>query len=94
MRTLLVAILALTATPALPQPTCAPREAVTHMLETNHGERQQWRGLDANGMMVEVFANPETGTWTILVSGPEGASCLVAHGSDAGANWQAPGEAL
>ncbi len=37
-------------------------------------------GLAANNGVVEVFASPETGTWTIIVTLPDGQTCLVASG--------------
>ena len=45
--------------------------------------------------MIEVYSSDETGTWTILVTRPDGTSCLLA----AGQRWEqdvqpisAPGE--
>jgi hypothetical protein len=32
--------------------------------------------------VIEIFANAESGTWTITVSLPDGATCLVASGSN------------
>ena len=40
--------------------------------------RSVWGG----GAMVETFASLETGTWTIVVTPPEGLSCLVSSGTD------------
>ena len=48
------------------------------------GETRVGVGLAANGAMLEVFASDETGTWTIAVTSPGGATCLVASGTD----WQ------
>ena len=31
-------------------------------------------------MIFELFASPETGSWTILATHPEGRSCVVAVG--------------
>jgi hypothetical protein len=30
--------------------------------------------------LVELFASPETGSWTILVTRPDGVTCLLAAG--------------
>lgn len=49
-------------------------EAVT-WLEAQFDERVIGRGLAEDGrVMSEVFAGPK-GTWTLLVSTPEGSSC-------------------
>ena len=54
------------------------------------GESRQSIGLGADNAVVEVFASPETGTWTITVTRPGGPTCMVASG-DA---WEAVAEAL
>jgi len=64
--------------------SCANREMIVDRLETKYGESRQSAGLNQNNGMVEVFASTETGTWTILVTMPNGMSCLMA----AGKAWQ------
>jgi hypothetical protein len=59
---------------------CAERARAVQFLETDYGETAQSRGLSAEGLMVEMWANPETGTWTMLVTGPDGVSCIIADG--------------
>lgn len=51
------------------------------VLSENHGEFRHTSGFDNRGMLVEMWGNPETGSWTALVTHPEGMSCVVAHGS-------------
>ena len=75
--------------------SCANRDLIVDRLETKYGERRQSAGLNQNNGMVEIFASDDTGTWTILVTMPNGMSCLMA----AGKAWQgetaaveAPGE--
>jgi hypothetical protein len=63
------------------QSNCAPREVVVERLATGYGETRHSIGLAANNSMLEVFASLETGTWTITVTTPGGATCLVASGS-------------
>ena len=79
---LLTCIIAfLIATPASSQGRlCAKREDVVKQLATVHGEHRKSVGLQKNARVMETFANPETGTWTIIVSLPTGLSCLVAAG--------------
>lgn len=64
--------------------SCANRDMIVERLETKYGESRQSAGLNQNNGMVEVFASTKTGTWTILVTMPNGMSCLMA----AGKAWQ------
>lgn len=59
---------------------CAPRAAVLGILATNHGEGLRAIGVAANNMVMEVFANRETGTWTILVTTATGVTCMITSG--------------
>ena len=38
-------------------------------------------GLVGTAQVMEIFTNPETGTWTITASLPDGVMCLVASGA-------------
>ena len=81
---MLASVLLLSPGGARAQDGCMPRDEAVAWLETRFGERAIGRGLANEGrVMVEVFAGPE-GTWTLLVSTPEGGSCIVADGLD----WQ------
>lgn len=64
--------------------SCAERNLIVDRLSTKYGETRQSAGLNQNNGMVEVFASDDTGTWTILVTMPNGMSCLMA----AGKAWQ------
>lgn len=59
---------------------CAPRDEIIKQLKVKHGETRQVVGLQRNFRVMETYANPETGTWTIIVSNPNGVACLVAAG--------------
>lgn len=59
---------------------CAPRAVVVEHLATKFGESRQMVGLGGNTTMVEVFASTESGTWSIIVTRPDGITCLVASG--------------
>ncbi|GAA0284762.1 hypothetical protein [Rhodovulum strictum] len=71
-------------------PQCAPRDAVMAALAEQYGEARQALGLAANNAVVEVHANPETGTWTITGTLPSGVTCLIASGEA----WQSVNESL
>jgi len=75
------ALLGTIALPARAQPqNCAPREVVVDRLADRFGETRHSMGLGANNAMVEVFASPISGTWTITVTTAQGITCLVASG--------------
>ena len=69
---------------------CAPRDAVIERLAGVYGEARQSIGLGEQGMVIETFANADTGTWTITVTTPNGLTCLVASGQ----SWEELAEAL
>ncbi len=75
----LTALLALT-TAASAQQNCGPRAVVVEHLTENFGESRQTIGMGQDGQVVEVYASTETGSWTIIVTLPNGSSCLVAAG--------------
>ena len=58
---------------------CGPRDQVVQHLTESFGETRQSIGLGADNAVIEVFTS-ETGSWTITVTYPNGATCLVASG--------------
>ncbi|MBN2906614.1 MAG: hypothetical protein JXJ18_07900 [Rhodobacteraceae bacterium] len=90
-RALALALLILpTTAPAQTPPQCGPRADVLATLAARYGEARQALGLAANSAVVELLANPETGSWTIIATLPSGISCLIASGEA----YQALAEAL
>lgn len=61
---------------------CAPRDAMVEGLASRYGESRHGIGLVANNAVMELFASDETGTWTILITLPNGLTCLVASGEN------------
>jgi len=61
---------------------CASRSDFVAFLKDHFGEVEVGQGLSNRGHLVEVFVSP-AGSWTILLSQPDGRSCLV----DAGEAW-------
>lgn len=59
---------------------CGKRDTIVQRLQEKYGETRQSMGLQRNNGVVEIFASPESGTWTILVTMPNGMTCLVAAG--------------
>ena len=59
---------------------CAKRTVMVEKLNERFGESRQSVGLTPGGQAIEVFAHPGTGTWTILLTLPNGTSCMMASG--------------
>ncbi|WP_119838194.1 hypothetical protein [Pseudooceanicola algae] len=59
---------------------CAPRDVVLKRLASGYGETRQSIGIGSNNSMMEVFASPESGSWTITVTSAKGITCLIASG--------------
>ncbi len=63
------------------QPTvCRPRNDVLALLATKYGEAQVAVGVTTRGNLVEVLTTSDGRTWTIILTTPQGLSCLVASG--------------
>jgi hypothetical protein len=81
---LMPAVLTMSALPAAAQapgqaPQCGAREAVLERLSDKYDERPVSIGVTATGSLLEVLASPE-GSWTIVVTVPNGPTCLVSSG--------------
>ncbi len=81
----LIAGLALFATAAAAQtsqgrPQCNNRDEVLNLLAQKYKEAPVASGVTNNGGLVEVLTDAKGGTWTIIVTTPQGVSCLVAAG--------------
>jgi predicted methyltransferase len=59
---------------------CAQRAKVIERLAEKYGETLQSVGMQSNNGVLEVYASEETGSWTILVTSPDGTACLIAAG--------------
>lgn len=69
----------LSALPAAAQDACASRDAVLRTLTEKYGEEQVGAGLAGN-YIFEIWASEETGTWSVLRTGTNGVSCILASG--------------
>jgi hypothetical protein len=73
--------------PAVAQPippNCAERDLVVERLESTFGEAFAGGGLQSDTQLLEVWRSPEQGTWTLLMTGADGLTCVVASGT----HWQ------
>ncbi|GAB4231438.1 MAG: hypothetical protein Tsb0032_37640 [Kiloniellaceae bacterium] len=66
--------------PAAAQPaTCGARDALLERLSARFEEQPVSLGVTATGSLLEVLASP-SGSWTIIVTIPNGPTCLVSSG--------------
>jgi hypothetical protein len=65
---------------------CADRETMLRRLEVEYGAARQGWGLRGNGSVMEVWAVPATGEWTLVQSYADGRTCIVAIGE----SWENP----
>lgn len=65
------------------QAYCDVRTKVLALLDAGYGEQRIATGLASTGNVVEVLISSD-GTWTILLTKPDGIACVVAVGEE----WQ------
>ena len=65
---------------AAAQSACNPRTDVLGHLAKKYGEAPVAIGVTNKGGLVEVLTTGDGNTWTIIVSMPNGTSCMVAAG--------------
>jgi hypothetical protein len=63
---------------------CSPRQDVLDQLASKFKEAPVAVGLANNGGLLELLTAGDGTTWTIIITMPNGVSCLVAAGED----WQ------
>ena len=73
------------ASPAMGQMICNQRAVVLEHLAKKYQETPIAAGVTNTGGLVEVLTDHKGDTWTIIVTTPQGMSCLVA----AGEGWRA-----
>lgn len=64
---------------------CAQRDLIVERLKSKFSESFAGGGLQSTRTahsVVEVWASKETGTFTVILTTPEGLACIVATGTD------------
>ena len=86
-----LAVAGLSAGAAAGEPSaCGDARAVERLLHGSYGEFKISAGLQQNGELLQIFASPDTGSWTAVTTSPQGVSCVLATGR----RWvDAPGKA-
>jgi hypothetical protein len=59
---------------------CSAYTEIARQLGDRYEEAPVSLGLQANGNLLQVFASPASGTWTIVSTAPNGFACVVAVG--------------
>jgi hypothetical protein len=80
---ILGATIALGASSAGAQSSCGPREQLVRLLADQYKEDPIGIGLAQPGQVMEVFAS-SNGSWTMIMTMPDGKACMIA----AGDNWE------
>src|SRR5215471_13080393 len=65
-------------------PACGKRDDVLAQLSQKYHEAPVGVGLAGNGGLIELLTASTGSTWTLIVTMPNGPTCLVAAGQD----WQ------
>jgi hypothetical protein len=63
-------------------PPCDKRIKIIYPLANQYLEAPLAEMIDGDGNSIELWANPETGTWTILSTTPGGPTCMVKGGDE------------
>ena len=74
------------APPAFAQsaPNCQNRDRLVQILENRYHESLDSVGLQSPKLLLEIWSAKDTGSFTVLITKPNGVSCIVATGN----NWQ------
>jgi hypothetical protein len=81
----LALIAPLSALPAAAEtPICGARQTIVEALARQYGEAKRAVGLHNRGALVELWTSADTGSWTLLLTRPDGVTCAMA----AGESWR------
>jgi hypothetical protein len=61
---------------------CADRAKIVDRLQSKYGESRQGVGVAQGQRVMEIWASEASGSWTIVMTLPDGSSCLIAAGED------------
>ncbi len=62
------------------QSMCTTHTEVVKQLASQHSETPAAIGLASNGGVVEVFTTGDGSTWTMVITMPDGMTCMMAAG--------------
>ena len=67
------------AVPAQAQAPCGDRGEIVKMLNKKYSERPHALGIANQANLLEVYTST-SGSWTILITKPQGVSCIIGTG--------------
>jgi hypothetical protein len=70
---------------AFAAPGCLSYDTMSELLAREYTETPVAAGLAQTGKLLQVFAAKDGSSWTVVLTRPDGMSCIVA----AGRHWQA-----
>jgi hypothetical protein len=89
-----ISALLLSAAPALAQQNCAPTGTLEKKMKEKYGEDIIGAGVTPGGILF-TLANPQTGSFTVLIRRPDNVTCIVMSGTGwASVEPQQPGTNL
>ncbi|MEM6480563.1 MAG: hypothetical protein AAF922_13630 [Pseudomonadota bacterium] len=65
---------------------CEPKEKLRHALENKHRAKLTGQGVRGPDVVLELWAEPESGDWTLVQTYANGQACVVAIGE----HWEPP----
>ncbi len=71
-----------TAGPVQAQPVCMPRDDLREELQKQFSEAPTAGAIANNGALVQLFANRDRSSWTLVMTRPGGTSCVLVAGED------------
>ncbi len=71
-----------TAMPVQAQPVCMPRDDLREELQKQFSEAPTAGAIANNGASVQLFTNRDRSSWTLVMTRPGGASCVLVAGED------------
>ena len=79
---MILALLLALPSAALAQSACLPHDKMVDLLDNRYSEQRVAAALESNSRLLEVFTSADGATWTMAITTPSGASCVVAAGVD------------
>ena len=77
---LMASVVVFAADAAAGQDACPARETVSEYLASEFHEEPIAMGLANNGGVIELYTSLDRTTWTIMITMPDGRSCMLAAG--------------
>ena len=75
------ALVGATTVSAAAMPQCGDRDHVIASLSGKFPEQHIASGFQSSAGLMEIWASDSDGTWTILLTKPDGQTCVVASGT-------------